>query len=117
MAGGAAKADSRQFPWLKHVKVTKVPPEIAVWNLGAGESEVLALTQRRLRHRALLDDAAGRACARTLGIRILGTGGLLILARRRGLIRSVSVALRSLRDAGLWLSPDIEHMLIQQAGE
>ena len=104
-------------PWAKRVEVAGVPADVAMWNLGAGESEVLTLARERPGCRAMVDDAAARACARALGIPILGTGGALVLAKRRGLIPSVGAALGALRDAGLWLCADIERLLLQQAGE
>lgn len=82
-----------------------------------GESEVLTLARSLPNHRAMVDDAAARACPRTLGIPILGTGGALVLAKRRSLIPSVATALQALREAGLWLSDDVEKVLRQQSGE
>ncbi|MFM6153812.1 MAG: DUF3368 domain-containing protein, partial [Sphaerospermopsis kisseleviana] len=40
-----------------------------------------------------------------------GTGGLLILAKRRGLIASISPGIEALRNAGLWLSDSIVNIL------
>jgi predicted nucleic acid-binding protein len=119
-AGAASDPAARQIPaaaWAKRAEVAAIPPDLATWNLGAGESEVLTLARERPGCRAMVDDAAARACARTFAIPILGTGGALVLAKRRGLIPSVGAALGALRDAGLWLSGDIERLLLQQAGE
>jgi predicted nucleic acid-binding protein len=52
-----------------------------------------------------------------LGITTIGTGGLLILAKRRGLIPSISPGIQALRDSGLWLSDTLVNLLKQQAGE
>jgi len=67
--------------------------------------------------RAVVDDADARRCARTLGIPFLGTGGVLVLAKRRGQIASVSGGMQRLRDAGMWLSDDVVGLLKTQAGE
>ena len=45
------------------------------------------------------------------------TGGLLVLAKRRGLLRSVGEAIAKLRGAGLWLSEELVQILLAQAGE
>ena len=58
-----------------------------------------------------------RRCAQTLGIPMFGTGGLLVLAKRRGLLRSVDEAITKLRSAGLWLSDELVQILLAQAGE
>ena len=47
---------------------------------------MLTVALNRPDFRAMVDDQAARRCARTLGIRTLGTGGMLVLAKRRGLI-------------------------------
>jgi predicted nucleic acid-binding protein len=47
----------------------------------------------------------------------LGTGGMIVLAKRRGLIPSVLNPIQALRNAGLWLSDDLVHLLKRQAGE
>jgi predicted nucleic acid-binding protein len=44
----------------------------------------------------------------------MGTAGVLVLARRRGLIDSVEKALRRLQRAGLWLS---EELIVRLAAE
>jgi predicted nucleic acid-binding protein len=60
-------------------------PRVAAWNLGDGETSVLSYALENPDCRAVVDDAEARRCARTLGIRTLGTGGVLVLAKQRGL--------------------------------
>jgi len=103
--------------WAKRVEVAAVAPVILGWNLGQGESEVLSVALNHPGYRVVIDDAAARRCARTLQMPMLGTGGVLVLAKRRGLIPSVESSIKELRDAGLWLSDEIVTLLIHQAGE
>lgn len=120
IAGGAADSAATALPetrWIHRVKVSAVAPEILIWNLGLGESEVLSIALADESYVAMIDDRAARSCARTLGIQTVGTGGALVLARRRGIIPSVSIALQQLLDAGLWLSDEIMTLLRTQAGE
>ena len=90
---------------------------MAVWNLGAGETAVLSFALAQPSYRAMVDDREARRCARTLGLRTLGTAGMLVLAKRRGLIASVEIGVVRLRDAGLWLSDEVVRVLLRQAGE
>ena len=120
IAGGAADSAAIASPetrWIHRVEINAVAPEILIWNLGLGESEVLSLALADESYFAMIDDRAARSCARTLGIQAVGTGGALVLAKRRGLIPSVSIALQQLLDAGLWLSDEIMTLLRSQAGE
>jgi predicted nucleic acid-binding protein len=103
-------------PWpIREIVMTS--PRVAVWNLGDGETSVLSYALENPACRAVVDDAEARRCARTLGIRMLGTGGVLILAKQRGLIVSVAEGLNRLRQAGLWLSDDVAQLLLKLAGE
>jgi predicted nucleic acid-binding protein len=120
MAGGAADPAAQQLSvsgWAKRMSVSVTDPIIITWNLGAGESEVLSLAQTVAGARAMIDDAAARNCARTLKIPFIGTGGLLVQAKRQGLIVSVADGLQAVTDAGLWLSESMKQLLRQQAGE
>jgi len=65
----------------------------------------------------LLDDFAARKCAKALNLKILGTGGLLILAKQKNLISSVSEAVEKVRFSGLWLSDEIINIIKEKAGE
>ena len=85
--------------------------------MGAGETAVLSHALANPPFRAVIDDMDARRCAKTLGIPMLGTGGLLVLAKRRGLLNSVGEGIERLRESGLWLSDKIIQILKTQAGE
>ncbi|MGE5788416.1 MAG: DUF3368 domain-containing protein, partial [Myxococcales bacterium] len=74
------------------------------WDLGAGESAVLAYALDRLGARAIIDDLQARRCAEAHGIPLRGTVGLILRARRLELIPSAREALNLVRQAGLYLS-------------
>jgi|SRR6266508_7029079 len=103
--------------WARRVEVTTFNTTVRDWNLGAGESDVLNLACAMTGYRAMIDDSAARDCAKVIGIPFIGTGGFLVLAKRRGLIGSASAALRAVMDAGLWLSDGVVDLLKKQAGE
>lgn len=90
---------------------------VEAWNLGRGETAVLSYALAHPPIRAVIDDRDARRSAQALGISMLGTGGVLLLAKRRGLLASVTEGLIKLRDAGLWLSEDIVQLIKTQAGE
>ena len=64
-----------------------------------------------------MDDAEGKACALAFGLKPLGTGGLLVLAKKVGLLDSVCEVLEEMRGKGLWISDPVLHTILQQAGE
>jgi uncharacterized protein len=69
--------------WIERVPI---PALVHDWRLGSGETSAIALA---LAHQAavLIDERAARCTAARLGLPLIGTVGLLILAKQKGLIR------------------------------
>ncbi len=99
-----------QETWIIRV-LPHVAEDVLVWNLGNGETDVLSFAYGNENITALVDDRAARKCAATLNIKTLGTVGILLLAKKRGLIDSVSAALKQLQNAGLYISDEIVELL------
>ena len=114
--GDRAARDLSEQTWPVRADVVS-SPRVAAWDLGAGETAVLSHALANPPLRAVIDDMDARRCAQTLGIPMLGTGGLLVLAKRRGLLSSVGDGIEKLRNSGLWLSDDIVRILMTQADE
>lgn len=106
-----------QATWAKQTEPVEISALVAAWDLGAGGSAVLSYALAHSGYTALIDDAAARRCAISLNVSTLGTGGVIVLAKRRGIVPSVSEPIESLRNAGLWLSDNLVSLLKQQAGE
>ena len=87
-------------------------------NLDPGETEAVALALDLKAEIILLDELRGRAVARQLGLHAIGTLGVLIEAKRRGLVPSFRDELQRLdRDSQLQLSEEIKALAIRMAGE
>jgi predicted nucleic acid-binding protein len=112
-----ASSELPKISWIQTVEVNTIEPTVATWDLGKGESEVLSLALINSNFAAVVDDRAARRCSQALGITTIGTGGLLILAKKRGIIPTISPGIQALRDAGLWLSDSLVSLVKQQAGE
>ena len=103
--------------WLKQVENPAIPPGILAWDLGDGESSVLAWALAHSGARAVIDDLEARRCAESLGIPLRGTVGLILRARRAGLIDSARDALERLRQGGMYLSDRICAEVLREVGE
>ena len=90
--------------WLEVKPVDTIVAEILVWNLGAGESSVIALAQSLPGSMAIIDDLAGRRCAEAFGLPLRGTVGLVLAAKQAGHVESARIVLERLRDNGMYLS-------------
>lgn len=92
-------------------------PLVQAWDLGKGETDVISFAYRNPEHIPVLDDSAAKACCISLGLRTLGTGAILILAKQKGLLISVRETLEVLRNRGMWISDPVLHLLSDKAGE
>ena len=61
--------------WLEVKADDTFAPEILSWNLGAGESSVIALAKSLPGSMVVIDDMEGRRCAEALGLPLRGTLG------------------------------------------
>jgi predicted nucleic acid-binding protein len=94
-----------------------VPASVARWKLDAGEEAVLALALASSDCEVVIDDLAGRRCAEAHGIPLMGTLGVVILAKRIGRIAAARPVIEDLRRAGLRVSDDVIANALKQAGE
>lgn len=84
--------------------------------LGAGERAAIELAYS-LKYPLLIDDLWGRKVANHYDIPILGTAGLLILAKESNIIPKVSPLLKDLSDVGYHLSQKLIQKIASICGE
>lgn len=84
--------------------------------LDAGECAAIGCA---LQHGAalLVDDLAARRQASAMGLQVIGTLGVLVLAKRRGLIPLVAPVVHAMRAGGHYLSDAALQAVLQAAGE
>jgi len=88
-----------------------------VTDLGPGEREVLALALETPDSVCVLDDSLARQVARTLQLRITGTLGILIDAKRLGIISAVGPFLDQLQSFGFRLAPHTRAVVLKLVSE
>ena len=86
--------------------------------LDAGESEAIAMSLEWPADLLIMDESSGRAMARNLKIRITGTLGVLLKAKRDGEIPSLKFEMdRLVQDAGFFVSERVRNTFLAEAGE
>ena len=103
------------------IKVTSVHNPIAIKTLmiqiDAGESEVIALALEMQDCVAILDDKKARRIAQDIGLKITGTVGLLLKAKKDGLIDKIKPLLNQLNDAGFHVGGSLYQNALRLANE
>ena len=95
-AGDPARAWLSDNP-LPVVAISRAPAELLAWDLGAGETAVMAYALLNSGWTAILDDNAARKCARSFGIPVKGTLAVVITAKQKGFIPSAADMIRQLQ--------------------
>lgn len=86
--------------------------------LGAGEAEALALAVEVNASVVLMDESAGRAEGARLGLVMVGTLGVLLRAKQRGLIPAVGPLMdRLVNEINFFISPVLRATVLRLAGE
>ncbi len=99
------------------VPIDTIPDEILAWDLGAGETAVLALASTRPGDICVLDDLAARNCAEVFQIPALGTVGILLKAKLAGLLPRLQPEIENLLAAGSLLASSVIQKALTLAGE
>jgi len=84
--------------------------------LGMGEIAAIQLAHS-LKLPLIIDEKLGRTTATKLNIPIIGTGGILVLAKQRKLINAVQPLILRLQEEGYYLSNKLIEIILKRAGE
>lgn len=102
--------------WVKVVKVEKKSlVNILTEFLHRGEAEAIALAIQIKADLLLLDDKKARILAKRLDLRILGTLGILILAKKKNLIENLEEEIAKLLRKSFWLSRNVVSKALEKA--
>jgi predicted nucleic acid-binding protein len=85
--------------------------------LGAGEREAIALTLEVNADLLLMDELAGRRTATSLGVRVMGTLGMLLRAKAQQLIPAVGPLIDQLLATGFYVDDELAERVRRTAGE
>lgn len=108
----------RSFVWVElvsvsHVMIDSLPPN----RLGTGERAVIAYAQAHHGYVAGMDDLRARQLAEAMGLKVIGTLGILLRAKQAGLIPAVKPLVDDVVAQGFRLSPELHRDMLGLAGE
>jgi predicted nucleic acid-binding protein len=114
----AAKIRESAASWLRTVAPEDLAAlEVLEAEVGGGEAAAITLAREIRAERIVVDDLDARRHARRLGLRPVGTLGLLLAARLKGEIESVRTELERLRGHGFRASDKLVAAVLSAAGE
>lgn len=108
----------RQLSWIK-IQELKTQPEILLQNeLDEGEAEVIQLALEMKPDLVIIDEKkARRICQLIYRLPLKGTAGILVAAKRQGIIDHVMPIMENIKKNGYYLSDRLVETVLKQAGE
>jgi uncharacterized protein len=94
-----------------------IEPQVISASLGAGESEAISLALEIKADLIILDERSARRLAVSLCLKIIGTVGILLDAKKYGHITEIRSHLDNLISFGFRISPQIYNQALAKAGE
>ena len=109
----------RSYPYIDIISVSDTDAVEQVSRedgLDLGESEAIVLTQEISADLLLMDEARGRDVARSMGLRITGTIGILLLSYEHGILNKNEIVdcVERLRDANRFIGERYLQLLLER---
>lgn len=84
-------------------------------NLDKGEASSIALCLETSNSILIIDEKKGRRIAQDLGVKIVGTLGVILKAKERGFIDSIEKILEKLENANFRISPALKAKILDHS--
>lgn len=81
------------------------------------EAESICLAQEINAQRIVLDEIKAREYARKIGLKVIGTLGILLLAKEQGLIQNIKEKMDELEAKEFHIAPHLYQEILKRAGE
>ena len=107
----------RSYLQNKVVDLGSAEPLLDLGELGRGELEAMALFRKLRADLLLLDDRRARRVANLNEIPIIGSLGVLLFAKRQGVIPSVKPLINTLEASGIHIGKPLIQKILLLAGE
>lgn len=108
---------AKQAEWLSvEVRFDRSLTSVLQMGLGAGESEAISIA-KGLGIRIATDDKQARVAANALGLKVIGTVGILLRAKSAGVIDQIRPMLDGLDENGFHISRSLREEALQIANE
>lgn len=104
--------------WAVRTPLITPPDPFLARSLGSGEAEAIALAVQHQACWLLVDDRRARRVAElAYQLRVKGAAGILVAAKRKGLIPAIAPLLAGMQTAGYYLASNVIERALQEAGE
>lgn len=115
---GGAKQEVSIATWIKTVSVQdRLAVQVLLDEMDLGEAETIVLARELNTDWTLMDEKKGRRKLAELGLKKVGTVGILLKAKQVGILTAIRPDLDRLRQQGFSISQSVIDAVLRQADE
>jgi len=103
--------------WLEVAALASAPSPLLAAYLDAGEAAVIALAVEQGIRRVVIDERRARMVAKTMGLEVTGSIGVLLRAKSGGLLAEIKPSIEAMQARGIRLSERLLEFALRAAGE
>ena len=107
--------DNIEWIETRHIKNTEINAFLEKL-IDKGEAEAIILA-KELKTQLLIDDSKARKYAKLLNVEVIGTLGILKIAKNRGVIPSVREVISDMLDGGYYINDKLITRVLEDVGE
>lgn len=118
---GSDKIGSKELvsaKWINIMETTNILGKSSIMlELDEGEAEVISLAKEKSIDTVIIDEFAGRQYASLLGLNVIGTLGILLISKNKGLLGEIKPLLEVLIDHNRYIDRSLYYYFLKLAGE
>ncbi len=115
---GGARREVSTAEWIRIVTVKdRLAVEVLLDEMDLGEAETIVLARELGADWVLMDEKKGRRKLTELGLKKIGTLGILLRAKQAGLLAAIRPDVEQLRQKGFSISQEVVDAVLRQANE
>lgn len=114
----AGVANYQKAKWIEVMALSDPMDPLLTTSLDVGEAAVIGLARELDSSVVLIDERKARKIARTVyGLNCIGSVGVPVRAKGRGLLDNIGAEIQAMRDGGYWIGDSIVDAALKSAGE
>lgn len=117
VGGTITVPDLHALPWVKVLESTQVQYPTVLLELDKGEKHTLDMVRKPNADWVIIDEKIGRNMAEYLGLKVIGTLGILLKAKQQNWIPSFREAAEAMMRQGIGYNHSLVDKLARQIGE
>ncbi len=109
--------DLKTIKWKKILKLKDRKPLKYLSELDKGEAEVIVLAKEIKSDLIIIDEKLGRYFAKKYNLKLTGTLGVLIKAKKLGFFKKIGFLIKRMQENGIWLNQKLINKILKMVDE